>query len=540
MLAMLALGVVMVWGHGATVKAATPAAQPRANVAQLAAPAAAQVLPVPTDLGLQGQHQYQAGDYEAAISTWHQAAAQARATGDTLALVRHLNNLSLAQQQLGQWDAAAAALGQSKAQLDTLPPTAPTTLAALAQTWSAYGALYRHRAQPTQAAAAFASAAEIYEFLQDADGTLRSRINQARALQTAGYNRDATALLEALSPPLDRREPTTLVAAGLITLGSLNRNVGYFEAARTYLHQGLAMAQQLGDVDTQAQAQLALGSAAEADGKLPEALVFYRQVADGGANPTLRTQGVLSAVGLQLTTAAGGQPTLEVATEALEQLPPGRVRTYGRIHLVERLLDTSGAAAADLVVAQLQLAEVEALALGDRRALSYIQGHRGQLYQQQNQPAQALKLTEAALQLATSAPDISYLWNAQLAEIKRQQGDKAGAIANYTAAVATLQTLRTDLVSVNSDLEFNFGATVEPIYRNLVDLLTDAQDQAPSPEALLQARDVVESLQVAELENFFREACLAVSKTSTRWLITPISQRRCCIPFCCRMPTVWR
>jgi CHAT domain-containing protein len=47
---------------------------------------------------------------------------------------------------------------------------------------------------------------------------------------------------------------------------------------------------------------------------------------------------------------------------------------------------------------------------------------------------------------------------------------------------------------------------VEPVYREFVDLLL--QKENPDQATLKKARDIIESLQLAELNNFFREACL--------------------------------
>ncbi|MEO1621714.1 MAG: CHAT domain-containing protein, partial [Cyanobacteria bacterium J06632_3] len=64
---------------------------------------------------------------------------------------------------------------------------------------------------------------------------------------------------------------------------------------------------------------------------------------------------------------------------------------------------------------------------------------------------------------------------------------------------------RSDLVALNPDIQFEFRASVEPVYRQLVDLLL--RDAEPTPAQLNQARKVIESLQLAELDNFFRDAC---------------------------------
>lgn len=95
------------------------------------------------------------------------------------------------------------------------------------------------------------------------------------------------------------------------------------------------------------------------------------------------------------------------------------------------------------------------------------------------------------------------------------------AIAAYQQSVSTLQFLRSDLLAVESDIQYSFRDSVEPVYRELVALLMHGESLQSSQKSLklksqkylLQAREVIESLQLAELENFFREACLD-SKTA--------------------------
>ncbi|NER52552.1 MAG: CHAT domain-containing protein, partial [Symploca sp. SIO1A3] len=101
----------------------------------------------------------------------------------------------------------------------------------------------------------------------------------------------------------------------------------------------------------------------------------------------------------------------------------------------------------------------------------------------------------------------------QLGRILKQQGDITGAIAAYQGAFEHLQSLRSDLVAVNPDVQFNFTESVEPVYRELVSLLlqptlTKGQAEEASQANLKQAREVIEALQLAELDNFFRDACL--------------------------------
>ena len=64
---------------------------------------------------------------------------------------------------------------------------------------------------------------------------------------------------------------------------------------------------------------------------------------------------------------------------------------------------------------------------------------------------------------------------------------------------------------MNPDVQFTFRDEVEPVYRELVQLLLqDVDNLAPQvkQERLEKSRQIIEGLQVAELENFLRAACL--------------------------------
>ncbi|WP_333149905.1 MULTISPECIES: CHAT domain-containing protein [unclassified Microcoleus] len=154
--------------------------------------------------------------------------------------------------------------------------------------------------------------------------------------------------------------------------------------------------------------------------------------------------------------------------------------------------------------------------LGDFRATAYALGNLGTVYEKNQQWLEAQQCTEQALLLSQNvqlnAPDLAYEWQSQLGRIRWNGAkDVDGAIAAYTAAFNTLQSLRNDLVPISRDGQFDFRDRVEPVYRELVDLLL--QDNQPSQENLKQARSVIEALQVAELDNFFRDACVVVNKS---------------------------
>jgi CHAT domain-containing protein len=189
-----------------------------------------------------------------------------------------------------------------------------------------------------------------------------------------------------------------------------------------------------------------------------------------------------------------------------------------------------------LAIAQLLARAIEqASSIDDARSQSYALGYLGKLYETTQQWSDARDLTERALLIARAieASDIVYQWQWQLGRILKARGEIEEATRAYEGAYTTLESLRGDLVAINrpdnpdnADLQFSFRESVEPVYREFVDLLLQARGTAePSQENLKRAREVIESLQVAELDNFFRSACLEAQTIS----IEEIDQTRAAV-----------
>lgn len=164
----------------------------------------------------------------------------------------------------------------------------------------------------------------------------------------------------------------------------------------------------------------------------------------------------------------------------------------------------------------LQTALNQAQQLQDKQAEADVRGYLGGVYQQMGKLTEARQLTEQALQQKSAFNDssITYLWQWQLGRIYQTQQNQKSALQAYTLAYETLQSLRKDLVGINPEIQFTFRDSVEPVYRELVNLLLQPQASQQIKQTqinqknLKQARDVIEALQLAELTNFFREACI--------------------------------
>ena len=121
---------------------------------------------------------------------------------------------------------------------------------------------------------------------------------------------------------------------------------------------------------------------------------------------------------------------------------------------------------------------------------------------------EAIKLTFTALLLAQpdATPQIAYQWQWQLGRLWATQGDRARAITFYEAATKTLESVRSDLINLDSDVQFSFRDDVEPLYRQLIDLLltTDATSEADTQDFPTQALEIIDFLRLSELENFLQ------------------------------------
>lgn len=153
---------------------------------------------------------------------------------------------------------------------------------------------------------------------------------------------------------------------------------------------------------------------------------------------------------------------------------------------------------------QLSDSQAESYALGNIAGwLEYIGNQSQDKTQSEQWLQQAQKLTEQALYLAqpTVTPDIAYQWQWQLGRLFVVQNDRPQALDAYQAAIDTLNIAREDLLTLNTDVQYSFRDSIEPLYRQYLDLLLQPE---ASQENLKTAAETIEQLQLTELENFLR------------------------------------
>ncbi|OQX05218.1 MAG: hypothetical protein BWK80_52515, partial [Desulfobacteraceae bacterium IS3] len=153
--------------------------------------------------------------------------------------------------------------------------------------------------------------------------------------------------------------------------------------------------------------------------------------------------------------------------------------------------------------------------LQDAHIASSAFGYLGQIYEEEKQYADALNLTRKALFLAQQqySPEILYLWQYRSGRLFKALGDRDNALKACQNAIATLNPIRGELFRGYRGKSPSFYENVKPVYLGLTELLLEqSEDETLRKSRLIQARDTMELLKTAELEDFFLDECLTASQ----------------------------
>ncbi|MBK4728279.1 CHAT domain-containing protein [Oxynema sp. CENA135] len=465
-----------------------------------------------------GRRLYDAGRVFEATQIWESAARDYAARGDRLNHALSQNYLGVAYQQLGAWERSRSAIDTSLDAIGAETQLDRRGSAILAQALNTLGNWQLARGQTEEALETWRQAQSAYERAENQTGIIGSQINQAQALQALGQYRHARARLEELVERVGGQPDSPLKADALHSLGIALQMTGELERSKAALESSWAIAERLGDRATLSKSLLGIGNIARDLDRDEVARAYYREAAKQAPDELTIVQARLNELNLNVRTQRWAEaialvPEIE---SRLANLSPSRPSIYARVNLAAHWLQIDQRQ--PQTAARTQIAELLATAIAqaqdirDERAQAHARYQLGQLYERNGQLEQARHLTEQALTLADplEAEDIEARAAWQLGRLLVREGRRDLAIAAYQNAFETLQTLRADLVSVNTDVQFNFQESVEPLYREFVSLLL-APD-APQDQ-IVRAREVMEALQLAELDNFFRDSCLETKPT---------------------------
>ncbi|MBW4577778.1 MAG: CHAT domain-containing protein [Aphanothece sp. CMT-3BRIN-NPC111] len=228
------------------------------------------------------------------------------------------------------------------------------------------------------------------------------------------------------------------------------------------------------------------------------------------------------------------EEALQQATFLLERLPDSRTKAYAAIKLAKLTTQPvrysfevcpsrpEANAAHNLLNRAISIARN----IKDSRSESFALGELGYLYECRHDFSQALNLTRQAqwaADMEMASKDSRYLWEWQAGRIFKAQHKELDAIAAYEKSIATIESIRDNILVANRDLQFDFRDSVSPIYRDLIGLklaralpkkIAEANpakqlklDNINPDKELSFIIRILDSLNLAELQNYFGDNC---------------------------------
>jgi CHAT domain-containing protein len=489
---------------------------------------------LPPKLLQQGLALYQADRLTESIPLYQQAIAQYAQQQETLSEALAQRYLALAYQELGQWTQAKKAIDRSLKLLKISPSQNPIYYDVLAKVLNTQGRYQFQTGQLNAALETWKQATINYQKSGQGAGLISSLTNQAIAQQSLGFSIQAQTTLAAVYQALQNPVNTALKAEGLSHLGASLRRLGSIEQSRKILQESLnasltASLTAISNPNIQSNILLELGNTEwarasrsltigkpESTQQVQTAIDYYQKSIETTALSPLKLKAQLNIFNLLVETQQNelARQRWQTIQPLLKDLSPNRANLYNQLNAVQTLLrlkqnglrnslplpDTSEIA--QLITTTYHQAQT----LQDPRTESYALGQLGELYESNQQWPEAQKLTlQALLRIEElQVPDMRYRWEWQLARLLKQKGDRPAAINAYSRAITDLKSVRQNLLLINPDVQFSFRDRVEPIYRNLTDLLLSTST-GEIPQAQLQsAISNIDALQLAELENFLR------------------------------------
>jgi CHAT domain-containing protein len=472
------------------------------------------------------------GDYLGAIATWKEAknsltSRRNTEAGDLATEILINNFLSVGYQEIGDLGKAEAAIASARKLLEKQQLNGDL----VAKVFNTQANLNLKQDDFQAAALNFREAKELYQQNKDLEGEIGATVNEAIALQKLGQYRTAQKILEKTEVQLASM-PKSLQALGYKALGTTYATIGDFAKAKEKLEASIALTQ---DRDVEATAKTKIDLAAVIRFSDPQtATKLLQEVISTAKNAETQAIALLNGIDIEIE-AQNWEKAIEIANQSQDLILNLSHNDFAKIDLIKKMAKLESHLSSELKSSQqnrvdwlsslklvttkpsdtlvnnrhkqlLEQIAQSAQSRGIARTASYALGTLAYLEERQGNLARAIELNQYALSLtdAIAAEDIAYQWQWQLGRIFKTQGETEAAIASYQRAVDNLSQIRQDLVAFNPESQYSFRESVEPVYRQLVELLISQ----PTQENLLKARNTIESLQMAELENYFRQACL--------------------------------
>lgn len=345
-----------------------------------------------------------------------------------------------------------------------------------------------------RAARCWRRAGDLYDKLGHRRQQINALIWAAEAYQTLGQYAQALQTLSTARAAAAKVGDQRLIAAVTGSLGKAYLSLGEPQAAAEQLETSVALARQTRNLRVAIASLNNLGKLLSDQGRIQAARARYLESARLSKQASVRFSGLkleharalagLAKLALRGRDYGRASVLLTQALIEVRQLRSSHDQAFGLIALGRLFQNLRAQASAPVHApdehgwmssAYQAFAQAAAIGerLGDIRAVAYARGHLGQLYAQEQRLPEALQLTRQAIFAAQQAyaPEILYRWQWQSARLLKAQGDLRAAVQAYSRAVYSLQAVRQDLATAQTQAQYSFHKTTGPLFFELADLL---------------------------------------------------------------------
>lgn len=484
----------------------------------------------------QGIEQYRAGNVQNAIASWQTALSAYQSTNNLAnqAIVRE--KLAIAYQQIGQfgeainhWKMAITNYRQvgNMGKVGRLLTELAQTYSRLGQSQEAIALLCGASETDETCLKTEGSALQIAEKFSDREGEAAALGSLGEAYRLRGKFDKA---IETLEASLKIAEDTNLSAYHSSVLNSLGN--AYFSKAQ--LNEQRANSANFRNADSKADdfIKKATSDYTKALNYFNKSLELTRTRNDSSGQ--MRT--LLNLIQLyyhpeysKLTNTNQVAQKVQEALGLLEMLPDSPNKVYAAINLAELAppVAVSNSTSFQSQCSPRQLNDLQseellkkavstAQSIKDSRSESFAIGKLGHLYECRKDYNKALDFTQQARLAADQnlrAKDSLYLWEWQAGRIFKAQAKDSEASSSYERAIMTLEDIRGSLLIAERDLQFSFRDSISPLYREFAQLKLERAQSLPIASLEYQreldfALDAIDSLKLAELQNYFGNDCV--------------------------------
>lgn len=481
-----------------------------------------------TQLVQQGVERYRTGDVQGAIVVWKTALNAYQTANDPADQAIVQEKLAIAHQQIGQlgqainyWKGAIANYRTSGdlVKVGRLLTEQAQTYSRLGQNKVAIALLCGATETNDTCPRSDGSALQIAQKFSDRQGEIAALGSLGEVYRLRGNYDKSIETLEASLKSAESINPATYRASLLNSLGNAH-------VSKAQLNEQRADSARLRGAETKAN-QFTKTATADYDRALS---YFDRSLeltrAENDRSNQMRT--LLNVIQLYARSKDATNQTQQVLQQALalfERLPNSSNKVYAAIDLALISADHSASQCSrqKLNDSQSEQLLTQAITIAqtiqDSRAGSFALGNLGHLYECRKSYDKALDLTQQARLAADqkmSAKDSLYLWEWQAGRIFKSQANITEASRAYERAIATLEGeggIRENLLIAQQDLQFNFRDAVSPLYREFAQLKLERAESfsiasQEQQKELDSALDAIDSLKLAELQNYFGDECV--------------------------------